>query len=88
MQVQIIHLLDRLRRELNVALLLIAHDLALVRVLCPEAVVLHQGRVVESGPTARLFAAPEAAYTRTLLAAVPDVGRALAERGEATLIGP
>lgn len=76
-QAQIIHLLERLRCELNVAILLIAHDLALVRLLCPEAVVMHRGKVVERGRTEEIFTRPEADYTRDLLAAVPDISRAL-----------
>lgn len=79
-QAQVIHLLHRLSHDLGVAILLIAHDLAVVRALCPVAHVLHRGLLVESGPTDRLFTRPEADYTRTLLAAVPDVSRALAER--------
>ncbi len=79
-QAQILRLLDRLRRELGLALLLIAHDLAVVRVLCPRAYVLRAGRVVEEGPTGRMFTAPQQDYTRLLLEAVPDVGRALRER--------
>ncbi len=87
-QAQVVHLLDRLRRELNVALLLIAHDLSLVRLLCPEAIVLLRGRIVEQGRTDVLFTRPAADYTRTLLAAVPDVGRALAERAAACAACP
>jgi len=79
-QAQIIHLLHRLRSELGVAFLFIAHDLAVVRALCPTAHILHQGRVVEQGATDQLFTNPAADYTKTLLAAVPDVSRALAER--------
>lgn len=79
-QAQIIHLLHRLRTELGVATLFIAHDLAVVRALCPTAHVLHRGRIVESGPTNRLFAQPQAEYTRELLAAVPDVARGLKGR--------
>jgi ABC-type glutathione transport system ATPase component len=79
-QAQIIHLLHRLRSELGVATLFIAHDLAVVRALCPTAHVLHRGRVVECGATDALFTHPQADYTRTLLAAVPDVFRGLAAR--------
>ena len=80
-QASVIHLLERLRRELGVSFLFIAHDLAVVRALCPTAHVMHAGVVVESGPTAELFTHPQESYTRTLLDAVPDIRRALAARG-------
>ncbi len=79
-QASVIHLLDRLRRELGVAFLFIAHDLAVVRALCPVAHVMNRGVVVESGPTAELFTHPRDPYTQSLLAAVPDVRRGLAAR--------
>ena len=79
-QASVIHLLDRLRRELGVSFLFIAHDLAVVRALCPTAHVMHAGIVVESGPTADLFTHPREAYTKTLLDAVPDIRRGLAAR--------
>jgi peptide/nickel transport system ATP-binding protein len=79
-QANVIHLLERLRRELGVAFLFIAHDLAVVRALCPVAHVMNRGVVVESGPTAELFTHPRDPYTQTLLDAVPDIRRALAAR--------
>ncbi len=79
-QASVIHLLERLRRELGVSFLFIAHDLAVVRALCPTAHVMHAGVVVESGPTAELFTHPRDPYTQTLLDAVPDIRRALAAR--------
>ena len=80
-QASVIHLLERLRRELGVSFLFIAHDLAVVRALCPTAHVMHAGVVVESGPTSELFTHPRESYTRTLLDAVPDIRRGLAARG-------
>ena len=65
----ILNLLDALRRDLDLALLLVSHDLPLVATLAQRVLVLHRGRCVESGTTTRVFAAPEANYTRELLAA-------------------
>lgn len=79
-QASVIHLLDRLRQWLGVAFLFIAHDLAVVRALCPVAHVMHAGVVVESGPTAELFTHPRNTYTQALVEAVPDIRRALAAR--------
>ncbi|GHS87143.1 ABC transporter ATP-binding protein [Actinomycetota bacterium] len=70
---QVIELLRRLRDEHDpqLTLVLVSHDIAIVGQLCAETVVLHRGVVVEHGPTARVLTAPEQAYTRRLLAAVP-----------------
>ncbi|NKY43760.1 dipeptide ABC transporter ATP-binding protein [Nocardia cerradoensis] len=70
-QARILRLLERLRRERGLTLLLISHDLAVVRFLCDEVVVLQHGRIVEAGATGRIYTEPEHPYTRALLAAVP-----------------
>ncbi|MDD5705842.1 MAG: ATP-binding cassette domain-containing protein [Kiritimatiellae bacterium] len=70
-QARILRLLAELRRSTGLSLLLVAHDLAVVKAVCEHAVVLQAGRVVEQGPPARLFTAPQHPYTRRLLAAVP-----------------
>ena len=70
-QAVILQLLDRLRREDGIGLLFVSHDLNVVRMLCDDLVVLQGGRVVEAGPAAAIFAAPQAAYTRELLEAIP-----------------
>ena len=72
-QARILGLLERLRSERGVALLLIAHDLAVVRTVCRNVSVLYRGRIVESGPTETMFADPRHPYTRDLLRAVPRV---------------
>jgi oligopeptide/dipeptide ABC transporter ATP-binding protein len=70
-QAQIVNLLDELRTRRGLALLFISHNLAVVRHLCDEVVVLYLGRVVERAPRQAIFDAPRHPYTRALLAAVP-----------------
>ena len=74
-QAGVLQLLDRLRREDGLALLFVSHDLNVVRMMCDDLVVLQHGRVVEAGPAHAVFDAPQAAYTRTLLDAVPHFDR-------------
>ena len=75
-QAQIMELLLSLRASHNVALLLISHDLAVVRYLCSRVIVLQRGVVVEQGRTEDVLNDPQHPYTRTLLASAPHVERA------------
>ena len=68
---QVLNLLARLQKELRLALLLIAHDLALVEQVAHRVMVMYLGRVVESAPAAELFGRPQHPYTAMLLASVP-----------------
>ena len=70
-QVQILELLNQLQRDENMAVLLISHDLNLVRHFADRVGVMEQGKLVETAATADLFAAPVHAYTRKLLASHP-----------------
>lgn len=74
-QAQVLALLDRLTAARHLAMVFISHDLAVIRQVADRVAVLYQGRVVEMGPVARVFAAPEHPYTRSLLDAVPRIGR-------------
>jgi peptide/nickel transport system ATP-binding protein len=76
-QARILNLIRSLQRELNLAVLLISHDLAVVRNICDRVCVMVQGEVIEHGTAIEVMDHPRHAYTQTLLAAVPDVGRAL-----------
>lgn len=70
-QAQILKLLKDLVEERNLALLMITHNLGVVRETSSYVYVMHQGRIVEAAATAELFANPKQAYTRNLIASVP-----------------
>ena len=75
-QAQVINLLADLRKRLDVAIVFIAHDLSVVRHLADRVAVMYLGRVMELGPTARIYDAPANPYTQALLSAVPSPDRA------------
>ncbi|MEB7505768.1 ABC transporter ATP-binding protein [Arthrobacter koreensis] len=73
-QIEILTLLDGIRRDTGVALLMISHDLTTVRRLCDYVVVMRTGRIVEQGPIAEVLDDPRADYTRMLLDSIPRDG--------------
>ncbi len=82
----ILKLLDRLQNELNLAYMFITHDLATVRAIADEVVVMKDGRVVEAGPKTEMFTPPHHDYTDLLLSSVPEMDpdwldRLLEQRG-------
>jgi ABC-type microcin C transport system duplicated ATPase subunit YejF len=70
-QEQILALIRDLQAEFGMAVLLITHDLPMVRKIADTVSIMHRGRVIESGPLAEIFARPQQDYTRHLLGAVP-----------------
>jgi oligopeptide/dipeptide ABC transporter ATP-binding protein len=70
----VLALLEELRRDLGLALLLITHDLAVIAETCERVAVMYAGRIVETGPTPAVFAVPQHPYTQRLLGAFPLVG--------------
>jgi microcin C transport system ATP-binding protein len=84
-QAQILELLRELKREMGMALLLITHDLGIVRKMADRVSVMTQGKIVEQGPTEEVFTAPKHAYTKRLLASEPK-GRALGRDRNAPVI--
>jgi len=79
-QARVLNLLQELRKSLGLAVLLVAHDLAVVRNVCDRVCVLSQGRIVEEGPVESVLEHPQHPYTQELLEAIPDVERGLSLR--------
>jgi len=71
-QAEILSLLDDLQSELGLSMLLISHDLGVVRQVCDRVGVMYLGELVEMAPTEELFADPQHPYTEALLASIPD----------------
>jgi peptide/nickel transport system ATP-binding protein len=74
MQAQILELLERLRAELGLALILISHDLSVLAETCDRIAVMYAGRIVETGPVDQVFSAPQHPYTKRLLESLPVIG--------------
>jgi oligopeptide transport system ATP-binding protein len=81
-QAQVLNLLADIRDQTHVSFILISHDLAVVRQLTDEAIVLHRGKVVERGATAKVLDDPQHPYTQRLRASVPRPGWKPGRRGQ------
>jgi len=89
---EILKLLDRLQRELHLGYMFITHDLATVRAIADEVVVMFQGEIVEHGPKHEIFTPPHHEYTELLLSSVPEMDpdwldHVLEERKEKGIMG-
>ncbi|MGN9812120.1 ABC transporter ATP-binding protein [Micromonospora sp. BQ11] len=85
-QAQVVNLLRDLQRDLDLAFVFIAHDLAVVRHFCHRVAVMYLGRIVEIGDRDDIYHRPQHPYTRALLSAIPDVTR-LGPAGRIRLTG-
>lgn len=79
-QAQVLHLLQKLQRERNMAVLLITHDLGVVAQIADEVAVMYAGRIVEQAPVRELFAHPRHPYTQGLLGAMPTFTHSTEDR--------
>ncbi|WP_141206843.1 dipeptide ABC transporter ATP-binding protein [Streptomyces griseorubiginosus] len=82
-QAQVVALLGELQRELGLALVFVAHDLAVVRQVSDRVAVMRRGRIVEEGPADEVYDSPRDAYTKQLLTAVPALDPEIAARRRA-----
>jgi peptide/nickel transport system ATP-binding protein len=82
-QAQVLQLLERLRKQLGLALILISHDLGVLAETCDRIAIMYAGRIVEAGPVSAVFEAPQHPYTKRLLDTLPVIG---GERGLAAPI--
>ncbi|WP_234837164.1 ABC transporter ATP-binding protein [Sinorhizobium meliloti] len=71
-QAQILKLLTKLRKEFNLALILITHDLSVVAESCDRMMIMYAGRIIEDGTVAGIFNNPKHPYTKLLIDSIPD----------------
>ncbi|SNC59185.1 peptide/nickel transport system ATP-binding protein/oligopeptide transport system ATP-binding protein [Kytococcus aerolatus] len=88
-QAQVMNLMEKLRREFNLAFVFVAHDLGVVRHFCDRVAVMYLGRIVEIGDREQIYGNPKHPYTQALLSAAPDINvvRGLAKQERIRLEG-
>lgn len=82
---QVLNLIMDLVEDLSLTLVFVSHDLSVVRHVCDRVAVMHEGQIVETGPTVDVYENPQHPYTRKLVSAVPNLRRALAGTSAADL---
>ena len=87
-QKQVLATLGRIQKELGAAVVLIGHDMALMAQFVDRIGVMYRGELVEMGPVARIFSAPEHPYTRMLIESLPSFDRPAAFRRQAASAAP
>ena len=85
-QAQILRLLDNLKKEMNMSMLLISHDLGIMRALAQRVYVMTKGSVVEEGPSERIFSTPEHSYTQHLIRSEPSGSPPMPKPGAKPLV--
>ena len=85
LQAHVIQTLLQLRAKLGVAFIFVSHDLNLVRLLSDRMLVMHLGKVVETGDAKSVFGDPQHAYTKKLISAIPQLGRRRIKAGQSPL---
>lgn len=78
---QVLNLLDDLVDSYGLTLIMVSHDLAVVRHVCDSVIVLHDGRIAEQGTTQQVYDHPSDPYTRALIDAIPSLSKAIADNG-------
>ena len=73
-QAQVLQLLEQLRQQLGLALILISHDMGVLAETCDRIAIMYAGRIVETGPVSSVFDAPQHPYTKRLLDSLPVIG--------------
>jgi oligopeptide/dipeptide ABC transporter ATP-binding protein len=86
-QKEILVLLTEMRRDLGMAILLVSHDFGVIAQMCDRVIVMYGGRIVESGPVETIYHHPRHPYTKGLLASVPELESANANRRRVALLG-
>jgi peptide/nickel transport system ATP-binding protein len=72
-QAQVLNLLNELKRELELTMLFISHDLSVVRYMCDRIMVMNKGKIIESGPAEDVYYRPQNQYTKQLIEAIPKI---------------